>query len=103
MQLPPSGKTWAIDVAWDCILRYKASTIEQTAAYFGTFQKIKWSGGDTLPLVKRYKAADFGSGSSLATNFNEFKSRSSQYVRSRSKREELIIQYCGGDTLARVK
>ncbi|KAL2723083.1 hypothetical protein V1477_019674 [Vespula maculifrons] len=31
---------------------------------------IKWSGGDTLPRVKRYKAAAFDSGSSHATNFH---------------------------------
>ncbi|KAL2723693.1 hypothetical protein V1477_018925 [Vespula maculifrons] len=32
---------------------------------------IKWSGGNTLPLLKRYKEANFDSRSSLVTNFNE--------------------------------
>ncbi|KAL2737446.1 hypothetical protein V1477_012402 [Vespula maculifrons] len=62
-----------------------------------------WNGGDTLQLVKRYKAANFDSRSSLVTNFNESTSQSLQYACSRSKREELIIEWCGGDTLARVK
>ncbi|KAF7393791.1 hypothetical protein HZH68_010610 [Vespula germanica] len=31
---------------------------------------IKWCGGDTLPLAKTYKATDFDSESSLATNFH---------------------------------
>ncbi|KAL2721882.1 hypothetical protein V1477_020702 [Vespula maculifrons] len=39
MQLPPSGETWAIDIVRVCILTYKASNIEQMAAYFGHEEK----------------------------------------------------------------
>ncbi|KAL2748541.1 hypothetical protein V1477_003184 [Vespula maculifrons] len=80
---------------------------------------IKWCSGDTLPPVKLYKATDFDSGSSLATNFhysyrNTFSTHASQvkekklngvvgYACSASKREELVIKWCSGDTLPPVK
>ncbi|KAL2737452.1 hypothetical protein V1477_012408 [Vespula maculifrons] len=93
MQLPPRGGTW---VGSTCYSQYAFSASNRE-------ELIQCSGGDTLPRMKRYKEANFDSRSSLVTNFNESTSQSSQYACSRSKREELIIEWCGGDTLARVK
>ncbi|KAF7387033.1 hypothetical protein HZH68_012710 [Vespula germanica] len=82
-----------------CPVMPRISTILISMLAVRTLRKMKWCGGDGLLLEKRYKAAAFDSGSSLATNFNEFTTQNSRYARSASKREEVIMKWCGGDGL----
>ncbi|KAL2722013.1 hypothetical protein V1477_020833 [Vespula maculifrons] len=63
MQLPPRGGTW---VGIQKSINHSFNNLHDLYGFI-----IKWSGGNTLPLLKRYKEANFDSRSSLVTNFNE--------------------------------
>ncbi|KAL2723081.1 hypothetical protein V1477_019672 [Vespula maculifrons] len=114
MQLPPRGGTWVGRRIIFFVSQQQTRVIDGLCQLLVQFRfefrrvhivDFAWSGGDTLPLLKRYKEANFDSRSSLVTNFNESTSQSSQCACSKSKREELIftIKCSGGDTLPLVK
>ncbi|KAL2723171.1 hypothetical protein V1477_019762 [Vespula maculifrons] len=79
MQLPPRGGTWVGTRIIFFVSQQQNRVIDRHCQLLVQFRfqfrrvhivDFAWSGGDTLPRVKRYKAAAFDSGSSHATNFH---------------------------------